>query len=45
MKEKPSLLKSLGIGFAVIIGIIVYAYGFTITKVDFTETRSEVRMT
>jgi phosphonate ABC transporter permease subunit PhnE len=44
MKKKPSLLKSIGIGLAVILAIIVYAYGVTVTKVDFEETRSERRM-
>ena len=45
MKEKPSLLKSIGIGLAVILGVVVYAYGFTVTRVDFEETRSENRQT
>lgn len=44
MKEKPSLLKSIGIGLAVILGVIVYAYGFTVTQVDFEASRSERRM-
>jgi phosphonate ABC transporter permease subunit PhnE len=43
MKQKPSLRKSIVTGIAVIIGIVVYAYGFTVTRVDFAETRSEDR--
>jgi phosphonate ABC transporter permease subunit PhnE len=45
MKQKPSLLKSIGIGLAVVLGVVVYAYGFTVTRVDFEETRSEKRRT
>ncbi len=44
-KKKPSLLRSLGIGAAVIIVIIVYAYGFQVTDVNFETTRSEDRLT
>jgi phosphonate ABC transporter permease subunit PhnE len=44
MKEKPSLLKSLGIGLAAILVVVIYAYGVTITKVDFETSRSERRM-
>ncbi len=43
MKEKRSLLKSIGIGLAVILTVVVYAYGVTVTKINFEETRSEKR--
>jgi phosphonate ABC transporter permease subunit PhnE len=44
-KKKPSLLRSLGIGFSVIVVIIIYAYGFQVTDVNFEMTRSEDRLT
>jgi phosphonate ABC transporter permease subunit PhnE len=43
--NKPSLLKSLGTGLAVIIIIIVFAYGVQVTDVNFETTRSEDRLT
>ena len=43
--KKPSPLKSLGIGFAILTGFIIYAYGFEITKVNLEELRSEQRQT
>lgn len=43
--RKRSLLKSIGLGFAVLLGLVVYAYGFNVTKVNFEATRSEVRLT
>ena len=42
--KKPSLLRSLGIGFLVIIVIIIYAYGFQVTDVNFATIRSEDRL-
>ncbi len=42
-KKKPSLLRSLGIGFAVLLALFAYAYGFQVTKVDLAETKSERR--
>jgi phosphonate ABC transporter permease subunit PhnE len=44
-KKKPSLLRSLGIGFGVIIGFIVFAYSFQVTNVNFATIRSEDRLT
>jgi len=41
--KKASPWKSLQVGLAVIFGIIVYAYGFQITKVDLEDLRSERR--
>ncbi len=42
-KKKPSLLRSLGIGFIVLLALFAYAYGFQVTKVDLAETKSERR--
>jgi len=44
MKKKSSLTRSILIGLAVALVIIVYAYGFQVTKVNFEETRSEKRL-
>ncbi|MGD8553773.1 MAG: ABC transporter permease subunit [Anaerolineales bacterium] len=44
MDNQRSLFKSILLGLAVVAGIIVYAYGFQVTKVDFSETRSERRL-
>ena len=41
--KKSSLWKSLGTGLAVLAGLIVYAYGFQITKIDLEQLRSERR--
>ena len=35
VRKKKSLVRSLGFGAAVLLGMIVYAYGFNITKVNF----------
>lgn len=45
MKTKSSLKKSIFLGLAVLLGLIVYAYGFQVTKVNFEKTRSERRLT
>lgn len=42
-ENKASLWKSLQVGIAVLFGLIVYAYGFQITKVDLEDLRSERR--
>ena len=44
MKKKSSLTRSILIGLGVALVIIVYAYGFQVTKVNFEETRSERRL-
>ncbi len=45
LKKKSSILKSLRLGLFVLIGIIVFAYAFQVTDVNFETTRSEVRIT
>jgi hypothetical protein len=35
--------RALLIGFSVLLGFLVYAYGFQVTKVDLEETKSERR--
>jgi len=42
-KKKASPWKSLRLGLAVLFGLLVYAYGFQITKVDLEDLRSERR--
>jgi phosphonate ABC transporter permease subunit PhnE len=44
-KKKPSILKSLGVGLAAIIVILIFAYGVQVTDVNFETTRSEDRLT
>ena len=43
--NKKSLKKSMGVGLAVALGLIIFAYAFQVTDVDFGTTRDEVRMT
>ena len=45
MKNKKSILRSLGIGFATVITIIIFAYALQVTNVNFETTRSEIRVT
>ena len=45
MKKERSLIKSILIGLAIALAIIVYAYGFKVTDVNFEETSSEIRLT
>ena len=45
MKTDKPFWKSLLTGLAVALVIIVYAYGFQVTEVNFEETRSEKRLT
>ena len=44
-KNKPSLLRSLGTALAVVVGIVVFAYGVNVTNVNFETTQSENRLT
>jgi phosphonate ABC transporter permease subunit PhnE len=44
MKKPTSTLRSIGVGLAVILVVVVYAYGFQVTKIDFKETRSPDRL-
>ena len=41
--KKTSPWKSLQLGLAVLVGLLVYAYGFQITQVDLEDLRSERR--
>ena len=43
MKKTANLWKSLRLGLAVLAGLVIYAYGFQVTKVDLTEFRKESR--
>lgn len=43
MKKYKNILHSLGVGLAVIAVIIVYAFGFQVTKVNLDETRNPRR--
>ncbi len=42
-KKKASPWKSVQLGLAVLAGLLIYAYGFQITKVDLEDLRSERR--
>ncbi len=43
MNNKKSFKKSLGVGLAVALGLIIFAYAFQVTNVNFATTRDEVR--
>ncbi len=43
MKKYKQIFRSAGLGLAVLFGMIVYAYGFQVTRVNLDETRSERR--
>ena len=45
MKNEKPFWKSLLTGLAIALVIVVYAYGFQVTQVNFEETRSERRLT
>ncbi len=42
-QPKASIWRSIGVGAVVIIAIIIYAYGFQVTKVNLEETKSPRR--
>lgn len=42
-KPKASIWKSLRLGLFIIIALVIYAYGFQVTKVDLQEFRKESR--
>ena len=42
-KKKASPWKSVQLGLAILAGLLIYAYGFQITKVDLEDLRSERR--
>lgn len=44
MKKTPSPFRSFIVGLATLLVLVVFAYGFTVTNVNFEETRSERRM-
>lgn len=41
--KKSSIWKSLSVGFFTFLGMVIFAYGFQITKVDLEELKSEKR--
>ncbi|HEX2980080.1 MAG TPA: ABC transporter permease subunit [Anaerolineaceae bacterium] len=43
--KKSKALKSIGVGLAVLVALVVYAYGFQVTQVNLAETKSERRQT
>ena len=43
--NKKSITKSIGVGLAVVLGLIIFAYAFQVTDVNFETTRSEIRLT
>ena len=45
MKQTRPVIRSIGLAFAIIVGVVVYAYGFTVTDVNFETTREENRIT
>ena len=45
MKNAADWRRSLTIGLAVLAGLVIYAYGFQVTKINLGETRSERRQT
>ncbi len=42
--KKKTLLQSLFVGLAMLFVLIIFAYGFSVTNVNFEETRSERRL-
>jgi phosphonate ABC transporter permease subunit PhnE len=38
-------MRSIGLGIAIFVGLVIYAYGFQVTKVNLAETRSPIRQT
>ena len=45
MEREKSFTRSVGFGVTLLLGMVVYAYGFNVTKVNFETTRSERRLT
>jgi phosphonate ABC transporter permease subunit PhnE len=44
MRPQRGVLRSVGIGLAVIVVVAVYAFGFSVTDVNFETTRDETRL-
>ena len=42
-ESQASLKRSLGLGLVILAGLIIYAYGFQVIKVNFAETRQPRR--
>ena len=45
MKKQRSLLKSILLGLVILLVLVIYAYGFQVTKVNLDETREPRRQT
>jgi phosphonate ABC transporter permease subunit PhnE len=43
VKKYKQLFRSLGLGLAIILAVVIYAYGFQVTRVNLEETRSPRR--
>ncbi len=43
--KKPNFMRSLGLGLGILAALVIYAYGFQVTKVNLAETKSERRQT
>ncbi|MBV6449307.1 MAG: hypothetical protein MHPDNHAH_00017 [Anaerolineales bacterium] len=44
MNKKSSPIRSLAVGLATLLVLVVFAYGFSVTNINFEETRSERRV-
>jgi len=44
MKKSSSPIRSIGVGLVTLLVLVILAYGFTVTKINFEETRSERRV-
>jgi phosphonate ABC transporter permease subunit PhnE len=44
MKKSSSPIRSLGVGLVTLLVLVIFAYGFTVTNINFEETRSERRV-
>ena len=44
MKKNSSPIKSIAVGLLTLLVLVILAYGFTVTKINFEETRSERRV-
>ncbi len=45
MQKKRSFVRSLLIGLGIVVALVIYAYGFQVTKVNLDETRDPKRQT
>ena len=45
MKKYPPVVRYLAIGLVIFLAVVIYAYGFKVTKVSLVETKSERRQT